>query len=171
MELLGQLDQPKLVVADTMDLWIETEREGLTSLLMQIDGLVLNDAEAMLLTRQKNVIAAGMKIAELVKKFVVIKKGEHGSMLFMDSQAFPLPGYPTHEVVDPTGAGDSFAGAMMGYLASKDSSSSQDIRRAIAYGTVTASIELEDFSLNRFLKSTRDTIDQRLEEFEGITRF
>jgi sugar/nucleoside kinase (ribokinase family) len=89
----------------------------------------------------------------------------------MDSKAYPLPGYPTHKVVDPTGAGDSFAGALMGYLASKDASSSQDIRRAIAYGTVTASIELEDFSLNRFLDSTRETIDDRLKEFEDLTRF
>ncbi len=171
MELLGQLDQPKLVVADTMDLWIETEREGLMSLLMQIDGLVLNDAEALLLTRQQNIISAGMKIADLVKKFVVIKKGEHGSMLFMDSKAYPLPGYPTRDVVDPTGAGDSFAGALMGYLASKDSSTPADIRRAIAYGTVTASIELEDFSLRRFLGSTRETIDERLKLFEDLTRF
>jgi len=170
-ELLAQLDQPKLVVADTMDLWIETEREGLIALLMQIDGIVLNDAEALLLTRQNNIIAAGMKIADLVKKFVVIKKGEHGSMLFMDSKAYPLPGFPTQKVVDPTGAGDSFAGALMGYLADKDASSPEDIRRAIAYGTVTASIELEDFSLKSFVACTRETIDERMQLFEDMTRF
>jgi sugar/nucleoside kinase (ribokinase family) len=170
-ELLAQLDEPKLVVADTMDLWIETEREGLIALLMQIDGVVLNDAEALLLTRQNNIIAAGMKIADLVKKFVVIKKGEHGSMLFMDGKAYPLPGFPTQKVVDPTGAGDSFAGALMGYLAAKDACGAEDIRRAIAYGTVTASIELEDFSLKSFVACTRETIDDRMKLFEDITRF
>ena len=171
MELLGQLSSPKLVVADTMDLWIETEREGLTALLMQIDGVVLNDSEAKLLTRQNNVVSAGLKIAELVKKFAIVTKGEHGSILFAGGKAYPLPGFPATKVVDPTGAGDSFAGALMGYLAAADSSEVADLKRAIAFGTITASYELEDFSLKRLETLTRKDIDARLAEFEDLAGF
>ncbi len=171
MELLNQLDGPELIVADTMDLWIETEREGLTALLMQIDGIVLNDSEARLLTQTSNLIEAGLKISELVKRFAVVKKGEHGSILFMDGQAYPLAGYPTRNVVDPTGAGDSFAGAMMGYLAAVDAVGIEELKTSVAYGTVTASFELEDFSLKRFLDLNRDEIDRRLSEFEAMTGF
>ncbi len=171
MELLDQLGAPDLVVADTMDLWIKTERDGLKALLMQIDGLVLNDSEAKLLTGKPNLIEAGHAIAQAVRRFVVVKKGEHGSLLFIDGQAYALPGYPASKVVDPTGAGDSFAGAMMGHLAAEDSVDAATIRKAIAYGTVTASLELEDFSLNRFLQITRDEIDARLEEYRTLSTF
>ena len=171
LQLLAQLDSPALVVADTMDLWINTEREGLTALMMQIDGLVLNDSEAKLLTHKSNIIAAGLAIGQLVGKFVIIKKGEHGSVLFMDGRAYPLPGYPAAKVVDPTGAGDSFAGAMMGYLSAADQIDAPTLRTAMAYGTVTASIELEDFSLRRLLTTDRGQIDARLEEFRSITGF
>jgi sugar/nucleoside kinase (ribokinase family) len=170
-QLMDQLSDPALVVADTMDLWIRDEREGLMALMMQIDGLVLNDSEAKLLTGKPNIIEAGLAIGRMVRKFVVIKKGEHGSLLFQDGQTYPMPGYPMTRVVDPTGAGDSFAGAMMGYLASEDQTDAQTLRRAIAYGTVTASIELEDFSLNRLRATTREEIDQRLEEFRSLTGF
>ncbi|MFP4053982.1 MAG: PfkB family carbohydrate kinase [Phycisphaerae bacterium] len=171
MEMLDQLIAPDLVVADTMDLWIKSERDGLKALLMQIDGLVLNDSEALLLTGKHNVVEAGLIIANVVRRFVVIKKGEHGSLLFMGDKCYPLPGYPTAAVVDPTGAGDSFAGAMMGYIAAQDSVSSETIRRAIAYGTVAASIELEDFSLNKFLQTGRADIDARMAMFEEMTKF
>jgi len=138
---------------------------------MQIDGLVLNDSEARLLTGKTNVVAAGMAIADLVRKFVVVKKGEHGSLLFVDGEAHPMPGYPSLNVVDPTGAGDCFAGAMMGYLAAEGRVDSRTLRTAIAYGTVTAAIELEDFSLRRLLATTREEIDRRLEEFRALTEF
>ena len=171
LQLLDQLTGPELIVADTMDLWIKGEREGLMLLLMQIDGLVLNDSEARLLTGKTNVVAAGMAIADLVRKFVVVKKGEHGSLLFAGGEAHPMPGYPSLNVVDPTGAGDCFAGAMMGYLAAEGRVDSRTLRTAIAYGTVTAAIELEDFSLRRLLAATREEIDQRLEEFRALTEF
>lgn len=171
LELLGQLAGPRLVVADTMDLWITTELEALGALLAHVDGLVLNDAEAKLLTGRANVVAAGFEIAEMVRRFVVVKKGEHGSLLFVDGKVFALPSYPTQKVVDPTGAGDSFAGAMMGYLAAADSFDAPALRKAIAFGTVTASIELEDFSLNRLLTTTRADIDARLAEFRELTTF
>ena len=170
-ELLAQLTGPELVVADTMDLWIDTEREGVAALLSQIDGLVLNDSEARALTQKANLVAAGLEIARMVRQFVVVKKGEHGSVLFMDGAAYPLPGYPTSDVVDPTGAGDSFAGAMMGYIASVDRADAAALRTAIAYGTVTASLELEDFSLRKLVAIGRSDIDARLDEFRGLTGF
>ena len=170
-ELLAQLSGPKLVVADTMDLWIRSERAALTGLLERIDGLVLNEAEAKLLTEDQNVVSAGRKIAECVRRFVVVKKGEHGSLLFVDGQVCPLPGYPAADVIDPTGAGDSFAGAMMGVLAARDCLESATLREAIACGTVTASFALEDFSLTRLLAITRRDIDDRLAEFASLVRF
>jgi len=171
MELLEQLDGPKLVVADTMDLWITTEPKALRALLRRLDGVVLNDAEAKLLSGKANVVAAGLEILRAVKGFVIVKKGEHGSLLFRDGAAMPLPGYPTHVVVDPTGAGDSFAGGMMGYLAAADRCDGAALRTAIAYGTVTASIGIEDFSLKRFQSIGRDEIDERMETFRALTHF
>ena len=171
LELLGQLEGPKLVVADTMDLWITTERDALLRLLAHVDALVLNDSEAKLLTENPNVVAAGSEIARDVRGFVVIKKGEHGSLLFAGGKVYPLPSYPTPNVVDPTGAGDSFAGAMMGCLAASGRAEPADLRRAIAYGAVTASIELEDFSLNRLLATRREDIDARFEEFQRLVTF
>ena len=165
------MGDPSLVVADTMDLWINSERDALMDLLGRIDGLVLNDSEAKLLTGEPNVVAAGMEIAAAVRRFVVVKKGEHGSLLFADGRAFAMPSYPTHKVIDPTGAGDSFAGAMMGHLAAQDKTDTATLRRAIAYGTVTASFGLEDFSLNRFLTLNRDEIEVRAGEFAELTAF
>lgn len=170
-QLLGELNAPQLVVADTMDLWINTERNALMDLLTRLDGLVLNDSEAKLLTGLPNVIAAGREIASYVKKFVVIKKGEHGSLLFSDNSMCVMPSYPTHNVIDPTGAGDSFAGAMMGYISSQGRLDDETLRKAIAYGTVAASIGLEGFSLSRFIASSRSEIDTRLAEFQGLVRF
>jgi sugar/nucleoside kinase (ribokinase family) len=171
LELLGQLTEPSLVVADTMDLWITTELDALNALLTHIDGLVLNDSEAKLMTGKANVVEAGLEIARRVRRFVVVKKGEHGSLLFAGDRVCALPSYPARKVVDPTGAGDSFAGALMGYLASVDSFDGPALRKAIAFGTVTASIELEDFSLNRLLTTTRADIDSRLAEFKQLTTF
>jgi len=170
-ELLDQLDRPRLVVADTMDLWITNERPALLAMLGRLDGLVLNDCEAKLLTGVHNVVAAGLEILRLVRKFVVVKKGEHGSLLFVDGKVFALPGFPTFNVVDPTGAGDSYAGAMMGYLADQGRDDPAALRRAIAYGTVTASFALEDFSLRRFLSADRDQIELRMLEFQELVRF
>jgi len=171
LELLGQLTEPSLVVADTMDLWITTERDAVSALLDHIDGLVLNDSEAKLMTGKTNVVAAGIEIARRVRRFVVVKKGEQGSLLFAGEKVCALPSYPARKVVDPTGAGDSFAGAMMGYLAAVDSFDAPALRKAIALGTVTASIELEDFSLNRFLTTTRADIDARLAQYKELTTF
>jgi len=170
-ELLGQLESASLVVADTMDIWIGTERDMLLDLLSRIDGLVLNDSEAVQLTGKSNIVQAGLECASMVRRFVVVKKGEHGSLLFVNGKVYPLPGYPTRNVVDPTGAGDSFAGGMMGYLAQQDTIDEPTLHRAIAYGTIVASMELEDFSLNRLAEISRDDIDERFAEFKELTAF
>jgi len=225
MELLGQLDAPALVAADTMDLWIDSERDALMQLMAKIDAIILNDSEAKLLTGQANVVTAGLELAGLVRRFVVVKKGEHGSLLFTHHsqsgrarraaptegrpaaagrqgqpgqaggkvgdpgggksggaeggqktggarpRVFALPSYPAADVVDPTGAGDSFAGAMMGHLAAEDSCEIADIRKAMAYGTVVAALELEGFSLDRLREITRADIDARLADFAELTSF
>ena len=182
--LLEQLESPRLVVADTMDLWIEGEPEALAELLGRIDGLVLNDSEARQLTGQSNVIAAGAEIAGRIGSqkrppqggqagggFVIVKKGEHGSLLFAGGEVSALPGFPAREVVDPTGAGDSFAGGLMGHLAGCGENWPAALPRAMAYGTVVASFALEDFSLHRLQQIGRGDIDARLGQFEAMLRF
>ncbi|MFP4105077.1 MAG: PfkB family carbohydrate kinase [Phycisphaerae bacterium] len=171
MQLLDSLSDSALVVADTMDLWIKTEHPLLLELIKRIDGLVLNDSEAKLLTGKYNVVEAGLEISAMLKKFCVIKKGEHGSLLFMGEKVSALPSYPTLKVVDPTGAGDSFAGAMMGHIAAEDSIDRAVICKAIAYGTVTASLGIEGFSLNRFQQVRREDIEERMDLFRDIVEF
>ena len=168
---LDRLKAPRLIVADTMDLWIEREPESLGRLLRKLDGLILNDSEARLLTGKSNLVAAGLDIARTVRRFVVIKKGEHGSMLFAEGRVHPMPGFPIAAVVDPTGAGDTFAGGMMGHLAAEGRLDVDVLRRAIAYGAVTAGIELEDFSLNRLISTTREEIEERMAEFRRLSSF
>lgn len=170
-KVLEQVRKPKLVMADTMDLWIETQRDDLLKLLPRLHGLLLNDSEARLLTDQDNMIKAGQAVRKLGPKFVIIKRGEHGAMLFSDDGVFVIPAYPTEEVVDPTGAGDSFAGGIMGYLDSDDSPPPGRLRRAMAYGTVLASLTVEGFGLDRLKQTRREEIDQRLEWYRTMLAF
>jgi sugar/nucleoside kinase (ribokinase family) len=169
-DLVGQLEKPEMIVCDTMNLWIETEREELIKTLGVVNGVVLNDGEARLLTEETNLITAGRRILAWGPKFVVIKKGEHGAMLILPDEVAVLPAYPTGEVRDPTGAGDSFAGGMMGYLATADGISNETIKRALACGTVTASFAIEGFSLDRVREVTRDQVDERLKHFAKMLR-
>ncbi|MDB5294216.1 MAG: Sugar kinase [Phycisphaerales bacterium] len=170
-QMLGNLKAAKLVVADTMNLWITTERAELVKLLGKIHGLVLNDGEARLLTEKKNLIAAARDVLKMGPKFVVIKKGEHGSMLVSDKDVFVLPAYPADVVVDPTGAGDSFAGGMMGYLATQGTFSPATIKRAMAFGTVVASHTIADFSLGGLQAIDREAIDDRWHQFKQAMSF
>jgi cytidine kinase len=171
IDALAKLPSVKLSVADTMNLWIQTERQHLEKLLGKIDGLVLNDGEARLLTGQKNLIVAAREVMKMGPKFVVIKKGEHGCMLVNKTDTFVLPAYPADKVVDPTGAGDSFAGGMMGYLATQGSLTGATIKRALAFGTVVASFTISDFSLAGLAAATRDQIDERWEKFKSAMSF
>ncbi|MFN3166821.1 MAG: PfkB family carbohydrate kinase [Phycisphaeraceae bacterium] len=167
LALLEQFPDRKLVVADTMDLWIETERDRLVELLGKIDGFVLNDSEAKMLTGENNVIRAADKVLSMGPTFVVVKKGEHGAVLRHKDGTGVLPAYPADNVVDPTGAGDSFASGMMGYLSSVDDVSVSAIKRAMAYGTVVASYTIEKFSTDRLAEIERKHIDERLETYGG----
>src|SRR3954452_15769006 len=160
-QMLASLKHAKLVVADTMNLWIQTERPELVKLLSKIHGLVLNDGEARLLTEKKNLIAAARDVLKMGPKFVVIKKGEHGCVMCTENDTFVLPAFPAEKVVDPTGAGDSFAGGMMGYLSTQGGFSPATIKRALAFGTVVASYTIADFSLAGLQAITREDIDER----------
>lgn len=171
LNVLNQMNGPRLAVADTMDLWIEIQRDELMELLTKIDGLVLNDMEAKMLTGEENLVRAGHEVRKLGPKFVILKKGEHGAMFFSEHETYVLPAYPTENVVDPTGAGDSFAGGMLGYLAEQDNFEPKTLKEAMAYGTVTASFNVEDFSLDRMKRVTRDDIDQRLSEYRKMLTF
>ncbi len=169
--MLSSLASPRLVVADTMNLWITTERPELLKLLKNIHGLVLNDGEARLLTDKKNLIEAGREVMKMGPKFVVIKKGEHGSLLCIGNETFVLPAFPADKVVDPTGAGDSFAGGMMGYLSTQGSFNPPTIKRALAFGTVVASFTIADFSLGGLQSTTRELIDERFAAFKSAMSF
>ncbi len=160
-----------LLVADTMDLWIRTQREQLAELFRRIDGLVLNDSEARLLTGDDNLVRAGLAVLEMGPRFVVIKKGEHGAMFFSRHETYVLPAYPTPRVVDPTGAGDSFAGGMMGYLAQQGNFDPKTLKEAMAYGIVVASFTVEDFSLDRLKRIERADLDRRFEEYRRMLTF
>lgn len=171
LKVLEQVTGPRLVVADTMDLWITQDPEGLQALLKRIDGLVLNDSEAKLLTGEENLVKAGHKVREMGPRFVVIKKGEHGAMFFSEFETYVLPAFPTEDVVDPTGAGDSFGGGMMGYLAEQDKLDADTLKRAMAYGILVASFTVEDFSLNRLQQIDRSDLDLRLDEYKRMLAF
>jgi cytidine kinase len=170
-EMARSLGSPRLIVADTMNLWIETERQELAKLLPMIHGLVLNDGEARLLTQKQNLIAAARDVLAMGPKFVIIKKGEHGCLMVSEKDTFVLPAYPADRVVDPTGAGDSFAGGMMGYLATQGNYTPSSLKRALAFGTVVASFTIADFSLDGLKAATREAIDQRWQEFKQSMSF
>ena len=170
-EMACCLKGPKLIVADTMNLWINTARPDLLKTLKLVHGLVLNDGEARLLTEKRNLIDAAREVLKMGPKFVVIKKGEHGSLMCSGEDVFVLPAYPAPKVVDPTGAGDSFAGGMMGYLATQGNVSMATLKRALAFGTVVASFTIADFSLSGLKATTRDQIDQRFLEFKSAMSF
>ena len=169
LALLEQFPAAKLTVADTMDLWIETEKELLKTLLGKIDGLVLNDSEAHLLTGETNIVKAGEAVLAMGPKFVVIKKGEHGAFLLQADGAVALPAYPAKNVIDPTGAGDSFGGGMMGYLAASGGQTSlANLKKAMAAGTVVASYNIESFSLSKLMEITSADLDLRLAEYAAM---
>ncbi len=171
LKVLDQMIGPRLVVADTMDLWIRNNHDELMQLFRRIDGLVMNDSEAKLLTGDENLVRAGHRVRELGPKFVVIKKGEHGAMFFSQHETYVLPAYPTQLVIDPTGAGDSFAGGMMGYLAEAGNFDPPTLKRAMAYGILVASFNVEDFSLERLKQISREDLEFRMRQYQRMLSF
>ncbi len=171
LKVMDQVVGARLTVADTMDLWIREDHDALMELLKRVDGLVLNDSEAKLLTNDENLVRAGHKVREMGPRFVVIKKGEHGAMFFSEHETYVMPAYPTENVVDPTGAGDSFAGGMMGYLAEQGNFEPTTLKKALAYGVLVASFNVEDFSLDRMKNIERDDIELRMEQYQRMLSF
>lgn len=170
-EFLSKLSNRRLVVADTMNYWIDNARNDLLDLLKKIDGMVINDGEAKLLTGEKNLVSAAKSVLKMGPKFIVIKKGEHGSLAAVGDQVVVLPAYPAEQVIDPTGAGDSFAAGVMGYLATQNSFSPSTLRRAMAFGTVVASFTIGGFSLEGISSATREAIDARWDELKRTISF
>jgi cytidine kinase len=170
LSVLDQVRRPRFVMADTMDLWIRTERKGLLDLLRRVDGLVINDDEALLLTEASSTVRAGKEILGLGPARVVVKKGEHGAILFTRDGVYPLPAFPVDEVRDPTGAGDSFAGGLMGCLAARGDVEPGSFKAALATATVLASFTVEDFGVRRLLSLSRDDVNVRLKEYSELLR-
>src|SRR5437763_4168642 len=170
--VLDQMQRPRFVVADTMDLWIETTRADLDALLPRVDLLILNDSEARELTKETSLIKAGRKIRKGGPHYVAIKKGEHGALLFGEDEFFSCGAYPLEDIRDPTGAGDTFAGGLAGYLAStKREPTFADLRRAVIYGSVLASFNVEAFSLERLRTLTMEEITARYQIFKAMSEF
>ncbi len=170
--VLDQIERPRFVVADTMDLWIETTRADLDALLPRVDLLILNDSEAREMTKETSLIKAGRRIRKMGPRYVAIKKGEHGALLFSEDEYFSCGAYPLEDIHDPTGAGDTFAGGMAGYLAGAVKKVSfTDLRKAMIYGSVLASFCVEAFSLERLRKLTMEQINERYETFKLMSQF
>ena len=162
--------RPRLVALDTMNFWIKGKREALLRVLREVDVVTINDAEARQLADEPNLIKAARKIAAMGPRTIVVKRGEYGALLLNDGAFFVVPAYPQESVFDPTGAGDTFAGGFMGYLAFRDRADAATVRRAMVYGSVMASFTVEDFSLNRLIRLDAREIDARYKEFEDLIR-
>jgi len=169
--VLDQMARPKFIAADTMDLWLNIALDDLLKLIKRVDLFVLNDTEAQQLTQEDNVVVALRKLHQLGPRYIIIKKGEHGSMLSTGREIFLAPAYPLEKVVDPTGAGDSFVGGMMGYLAASKGSIEKNLRRAMICGSVVASFCCEGFGLTRTDKVKRADIEKRFKALEKMARF
>jgi len=170
-DVLGQMaERPHLVALDTMNFWIQGKRDALLQVLAEVDAVTINDAEARQLAREPNLVKAARTIAAMGPKTVVVKRGEYGALMVSDGAFFMVPAYPLESVWDPTGAGDTFAGGFMGYLAAEGRTDGAAMRRALVYGSVMASFTVEDFSLNRLVRLTRAEIDERYAAFQDLMR-
>jgi sugar/nucleoside kinase (ribokinase family) len=170
-EVLDQVDGPKIVACDTMNFWIEGRLEELLETLSRVDILLINDEEARQLSGEWNIVKAAQKIRAMGPRTLVIKKGEHGVLMFSDAGSFAAPAFPLEDVFDPTGAGDTFAGGFLGYLAGAPEATEKELRQAIVMGTTLASFCVEAFSLDRLLKLGREEIDRRFNAFKNLTHF
>ncbi len=170
--VLDQVDDPVMTVLDTMNFWIEGAPESLEKVVRRVDVVLLNDEEARMLTGESNLLKAARKILDMGPSLMIIKKGEHGALVHGRDFMFSAPVYPLEDIFDPTGAGDTFAGGFLGYLASRDDPwAEREIRRAVIYGTVLASFTVEAFSLNRLASATRDEIEGRFREIKRLSHF
>src|ERR1017187_2449599 len=171
LDVLSQVDKPTLVACDTMNFWIESRRDDLLALLGHVDLITVNDGEARQLSEKANLVKAARWILDRGPRTVVIKKGEHGAFMFTKTSVFYAPAYPLESVFDPTGAGDSFAGGFIGYLARTEDLSEANLRRAVVIGSAMGSIVVEGFSITRLLETNRADIETRVAEFHELVSF
>lgn len=171
LDVLRKVERPRLVALDTMNFWIKGKRPALRRVLAEVDALVVNDAEARMLTEEANLIKATRTILSYGPRTVVVKRGEYGALMATAERFFFVPAFPLDSVFDPTGAGDTFAGGFMGALARAGAVDDAALRRAIVYGSVMASFTVEDFSLNRLLRLREAEIEDRYRVFQEMTRF
>lgn len=171
LEVLDQVRNPELVVADTMNFWIEGKPDELAKVLRRTDVLVINEEEARQLAGIHNIVKVAHALLALGPRIVIIKRGEYGALLFEDDHVFSAPAYPVHEVLDPTGAGDSFAGALLGYIAARGNTRMQTLRRAVIYGSALASFCVEGIGVAGLLSVTRDGVDERFGAFRRLAHF
>jgi sugar/nucleoside kinase (ribokinase family) len=171
LDVLRQMGaRPRLVALDTMNFWIQGKRQALLRVLAEVDVVAINDSEARQLAQEPSLVKAARAIAAMGPKTVVVKRGEYGALMIADGSFFIVPAYPLESVCDPTGAGDTFAGGFMGYLASQDRVDGATMRRALVYGSVMASFTVEDFSLNRLTRLTPAEIGERFGVFQDLMR-
>lgn len=166
-----QIPHAELVALDTMNLWIDTTRESLQKTIEAVDLLIVNDAEARQLAGEPNLIKAARKILSWGPRTLIIKRGEYGAAMFTENEYFAIPAYPLESVFDPTGAGDTFAGGLMGYLASQETLDQAALRRAMIFGSVMASFNVEEFGTERVQRLTHEEINQRFSDFKRFTHF
>ena len=171
MEVLEQVQRPRIVACDTMNFWISSKPEALKKVIERVDIFIINEGEARQLSGESNLVKAARKLLDFGVKTLIIKRGEYGVLMFDHSSVFSAPAYPLEEVFDPTGAGDTFAGGFMGYLANTGDPSEEGIRQAIIFGSVMASFNVEDFSLNRLKSLDYREIEERYRSFKAMTHF
>jgi len=171
LKVLGQIRRPKCVALDSMNFWISGQREALIEAIRRVDVVIINDGEARQLTQTHNIVEAARNVLAWGPKVLVVKRGEYGALLFDRGEMFSLPGLPLAEVKDPTGAGDSFAGGFLGYLASEEDTGNAALRRAVVYGCVVASFTVQDFGFASLMSQSRGAIEERYRKFVELTRF
>jgi sugar/nucleoside kinase (ribokinase family) len=169
--LIEEFDNVKFSMCDTIEFWINSKRNSVIKMIGSVDAVVINDEEAKLLTKEHNLIKCAKKMMGWGAKYVIIKKGEHGSLLFFEDVIFPSVAFSLEDIVDPTGAGDSFAGAMIGYLASKNSTSLCEIKRAVVYGNVLGSFAVEKYGLDGLLSTSKTKIQNRIKHYQSMIDF
>ena len=171
LNVLSQMQKPKFIALDTMNFWIDRTLDQLLEVLAKVDGLIINDEEARMITKENNLILAMQKIIKLGPKVLIVKKGEHGAVLLNQAGFFYLPAFPVENLIDPTGAGDTFAGGFMGYLANKDNLKDQTLRNAIVFGSALASYNVEGFGVEKLKEITKEEVLTRYQQFKNLTHF
>ena len=171
ISIIKKFDNVKFSMCDTIEFWIQTKRNSVIKMIKSVDAVVINDEEAKLLTKEHNLIKSAKKMMEWGVQYVIIKKGEHGSLLFHEDVIFPSVGFSLESILDPTGAGDSFAGAMIGYLASKKKTSFSEIKKSVIYGNVMGSFAVERYGIDALTRLKRQDITKRIKLYEKMTTF